>query len=1171
MSAETTITNNKSPYAAKRAAVSLLEFVRRFASPRSKTAALSAVIFIIGIAITILLFQHEFSNVRNLRDSELENGAKAIQREAAAQIQTFENKLRCLRVLFNGSKNVKFDEWRAAASEIVTAHNTNNTRAMGIGYIEAVRLEDLIQYLVTVRTNGLPNYQIVPESSDANLLLARYVFPGDFSIIQPGFAVQRNLQFRAALESARDSGRLSTICTGDSEQNRIFTLVLPVYKNPAAVDSLETPSGDASGWVFVSFASEDLLHILRGRAPDGSVMTLEPESDGEPESADTAGRNTYQKLQIGNESWQLRIWSRLGISDRRAEAYPWLISIIGVLLSGALAWIVILARWRYERMLKKAADAEGQARNDVLQRRALSFMTTVTDNGVILTDSAGIILWVNDEFAKLTEYTKEDVIGKKPTSFIFGPGTAAETIRDMRHQLAEGGGFRIEFASRTKSEKEYWVENEMRPIRDQNNNITNFIVVQRDITDRKRAQAELELTRDAALTAARQKSQFMENLARELRTHLTGVIGMNKMLVDTKLAPEQLELARTARRSGDALAKILEDANNYWRVEAGSVDLEQIEFDPREMVEDLAELYADGAGVYGLELICLIHPDVPLVVGYSACVRQVLVHLMDNAVEFTNVGEIIIEVKCAENRDAQDPKLRFSVRDTGVGITKEDISKLFSPFERGSNVSTRKTRGSGLGLAVSQQLVKKMGGAISVRSEAGRGSEFTFEIPFRAARAIQVFDRTRFDGKRILLADDQPASRAASADLLRSNGATVTECEDGASAIAIFKNQVPENIAWDAVVLDQEMPGLGGFAVAAAIRGEIGNATIPIVLLTVFGKQLSLEQEQRIGVHTILSKPLRASKFLTAVEAALRGELKPRTDYTKDEVSISSIGGEIEQYAPIALVVEDDSVCQTVAKALLKKLGWRTDTAKNGALALDLITKNLYDVILMDCQMPEMNGFEATAAIRGFETNGGRIPIIAMTANAAQGEREKCIEVGMDDYLSKPVKLNELRAKLAEWYKPRNIKNTESFPAASAQETRSEIRLAQPVFDKIASQLLHRLHSLGLLDQPTACEDTIQSFVRGAGDIVASTRVSLATQDTTTGLELTQRLQRASSHFGAVSVAEAAVALLEKVKINDISGAIIALDTLEKELNDVREVALEIVKDPDSLQRHATL
>ena len=662
----------------------------------------------------------------------------------------------------------------------------------------------------------------------------------------------------------------------------------------------------------------------------------------------------------------------------------------------------------------------------------------------------------------------------------------------------------------------------------------------RDVTERRRAEEaleenanrlallvkELEVARRRAEDAARVKSDFLANMSHEIRTPMNAVMGMTDLTLATELSPEQRSYLSTVKVSARALLDLVDGILDLSKIEAGKLELDRVEIDVRETVEDAIKVLAVRAGQKNLELACRLSPAVPpILLGDPGRLRQVVVNLVGNAIKFTERGEVVLDAE-VESQDEDEVLIRFSVRDTGIGVPADKQEHIFAPFTQADTSTTRRFGGSGLGLAISGQLVALMGGRLTMTSELGHGSTFSFTARFDRVRKAPPRPVPRpawvdLSDLPVLIVDDNATNRHILSEMLTNWRMRPTATAGGGAALALMKEAHAAGRPFQLLLSDGQMPEMDGFMLAETVKSDPELRFVRMILLTSAGRPGDGARCRKLGIAGFLNKPVKQSELLDTIAAVMAGPTPTETQRPHEE-------GQAERKSPRPLrilLAEDNPVNQEVALRILEKRGHSVvvvDNGRDAVAALEPGAMESFQVVLMDVQMPEMDGLDATAAIRARErSSGGRIPIVAMTAHAMEGDRDRCLAAGMDGYVTKPVEADRL-VEAVEWAAGR------FDPHAAAARLGGDRRLLR---------------------------DLLEIFLAECPVMLSNIRKAIDASDATALRHAAHALKGSVANFAAPRPFEAARAL-ERMGIDeDLSGAVIALQELEEALNAFRSEA----------------
>jgi len=764
-------------------------------------------------------------------------------------------------------------------------------------------------------------------------------------------------------------------------------------------------------------------------------------------------------------------------------------------------------------------------------------------NIIFQTDNVGKFIFLNDAWQKITGFRVEDTVGKLYRSFIYDEDISADENYYQQLISGESDYNNYEIRIKTITGETKWVEVFSRLYLSDDKEILGIYGMMMDISDRKRAEEELIKTKEIAEEASRAKSEFLAVMSHEIRTPMNGVLGMTGLLLETNLTPEQREYVETIRVSGDTLLTIINDILDFSKIESGKMELEEAPFEIKDCVEDTLQLLAPEAIKKRLDLLHLIEPDVPdYIIGDVTRLRQILYNLVSNAIKFTEQGEVFVSVKLKEKK-GDDILIEFAVKDTGIGIPKDKHSTIFQHFSQVDSSTTRKYGGTGLGLAICKRLVNLMGGEIWLESEVGFGSTFYFTIKSKIPKVqlpkvIVKSTQQILANKRVLLVDDNKTNLYILALQCKNWGLLPRSTVNPREALEWIKNGDP----FDFAIVDMLMPEMDGIELTRSIRQYKNKYQLPVIMLSSAGIDERDKETYDTLFNAFAAKPIKQSQLYELMVSIFAETSDLQTIKSKSEQPEPPVKAEklVFNYPVKILVAEDNAINQKLIVKILNQLGYRPDVASNGLEVIDHLNKQRYDIIFMDVQMPEMDGLEATKYILQYWKNSERPIIVAMTANVMHGDKERCLNAGMDDYISKPIISNDVRNIIVKWYD--KIKQRDF---GTKQKVKTAVMLEPDV-----------VFGLKELDNSEDFKQVIELYLEIAPQLINEIKNATSRNDFVSLKKAAQNLRRASLNIGAKRLAEICL------RVENLNGSKPPeeVDALVKRLQDIYNLTYKELK-----------
>ncbi|HEY0845262.1 MAG TPA: CHASE domain-containing protein [Noviherbaspirillum sp.] len=979
-----------------------------------------------------------------------------IKHRIEERMQTYEQVLRSGKGLFSSSHSVESDEWYQFAYDLkIDLHYPG---IQGIGFAKLVTQADRPAFEEAMRRDGFPHYRIWPGDARKEYTPITYLSPlSETNNRVLGFDMFSEPVRRAAMEKARDSGapsvtgKVTLVQETDRKRQAGFLMYMAVYRNRAPIATMEQRRAALVGYVYSPFRMADLMEgILGVSMPEVALEIFDGireveisrmySSEPSPDGLHLAypNRFTIKKiLEVEDRHWTLRV-TTLPAFEATVDRQKSLI----VLVAGALISMLFFSVVRALSTTRTEALALAREMTDALQESEVRFESLVesaSDFAIIATDLDGVIRVFSIGAERMLGYRAHEMVGRQtPIAFHVREEIAARAAQIERETgtRVEGLAVFVMSARHGQAETREWtyvrsdgsrlpVQLTISAIRGVRGEITGYVGIARDITEERRTKEELEAAMRQAESASQAKSNFVANMSHELRTPMNAVLGMAYLMGNTPLSPDQHKYLDMIRTSGQSLLNILNDILDFSKIEAGRMELSPVRFGLDDVLNAMTTIVGINAGEKDLELSLGVDPDVPAwLIGDALRLQQVLVNLAGNAIKFTPRGEVTILVDLAE-RTEQTAMLRIRVRDTGIGMTDEQQKGLFSAFYQADSSTTRRFGGTGLGLAISSRLVDMMGGRIDVKSTLGKGSEFTVTLPLGIADGMDAGRATagRAEPMRILICDDNATSRACLAKAVAALRWEADIVASGSQALDRIRTCQAEGWDYDAILVDCQMPVMDGLETIRAIRSSCPDLQARmIVMASAFGRSKLDCDKVSAYADGILTKPCTSTVLSDTVQEALR---QPGPGRQADAGSTPAPMQRLD--GARLLLVEDNRMNQVIARKILEQSGASVEVAGDGLRAVSLLREDAsrFDLVLMDVQMPVMDGYAATRLIR--EKLALRLPVLAMTAGVMEAERQQCIACGMDDFIAKPIEVEQMLATIAR-HLPRPA-TTSAIPA----------------------------------------------------------------------------------------------------------------------------------------------
>ena len=1182
--------------------------------PAGRRWTLLAAVALAGVSVTgtvgWVLWEAESRRVEAIFRFDAEQRAGAIQRQFEANLGVID----ALVAFYAGSERVERDEFRAFTDPFLKRYPGLLTLAMA-PRVPAVKKAEFEK---SAQKEGIPGYRIherEPRESLGTEELRSTHFPvfllqpKQAKVLAPGLDLLSIPDLRGAIVRACRSGNsMAThgfqLEPGPQGTQGLFVVAAIYRKGSAPADGtlrMEPVEGIVAGAFQFAAIMEDAMDEIAAVGIDIRLAEQVPSGHEQLEYAwlsharkmpddrladplDSSFRGLVHKVEfaMGGRQWTLYCTPTHEYLAGRKTWLPASVLVLGALITVLLvshASTLVGRTAQVERLVVQRTlelqQANARLAGEIAERKhaekvlqdSEALYSSLVENlplQVLRKDLEGRFTFANEPFCRLLGMKAADIIGK--TDYDFYPSELAQKYRRDDARVAETGELFEDVEEYEKLGETRYVHVMKSAVRDAAGKIVGTQAVFWDVTARKWAETHMAQAKEAAEAANRAKSSFLANMSHEIRSPLNAILGMAELVLDTRLTAEQREYLTVVRESGEALLSLVSDVLDFSKIEAGRLELDRTVFDLHESLGDTLKSLANRAHRKGLELGCCIRRGVPeLVSGDATRLRQVVVNLVGNAIKFTDRGEVVVDVEC-QSRSAEEAVLHFAVSDTGIGIPEEKRAAIFGAFVQGDSTTTRKFGGTGLGLAISTRLVELMGGKVWLESELGRGSTFHFTVclghPQGDLSEEVPPQATTMRGLPILVVDDNATTRHILAELVARWGLEPVLASGALEGLGVLRQAKDSDRPFRVALVDATMPETDGFAFVQRAREQI-DPELPMIMMLASGDRPGdISRCERLGVAAYLLKPIKPSELFDAVVMAL-GLRAP-----EEEAAETAIKGP-QLVRPLRILLAEDSlVNQKLVRALLERRGHTVTVANHGNEAVAAFATQRFDLVLMDIQMPEMDGLEATAAIRVAERQTGiHTPIVAMTAHVLQGDRERCLEAGMDEYLAKPIRARRLFETIEAM--------VGTAAAAPAAEPRDSAAAAFPAATLSDSGEMASITTIGLpegggIDWRVALQtvsgdrqllsSVVECFLEETPQLMHGLRQAVAQSDPVGVVQRAHTLKSSMNYFGIRKGFDLAIELEQMGRNADLAGAEQALAALEKEIAQAVSVLTEYIR-----------